>query len=430
MCSTRAECYLYTVKRKGRLIRMILLALCVAIGYILGYLRLPYVEGKLGFWMGFGACLILFLILYVGRLVWQPISNQPAALPIMDPEMIRKYKRTRRLFIALVLVVGGITWFTLHNSSNSHQHAVQQLEEAKALYEQELDSIQSRSDDAVLTLLIQTIQNSMREADTLSDSSILRIAELSRSFSPRKQVISDTLSKPISRQRGQLLILLAHSDLDSGSFRKIISNVDFSYADLSEAQFHHINLRGINLEHANLVFSTFSNCDFTGAKLNDILASGINLDSAILNEADFRRANLSWARMNHIVMNDADVKGAILDQAQLTSSTINRSVFHWASLKGALLNSSNLCETDFARSDLTRANLSNADLTNSRIAKAVILQARLKDSKMDNLEVHEGWYDAFPSWGIEGANEIMNQYQVQDTSMGEMGIRYRLKRRN
>jgi hypothetical protein len=77
------------------------------------------------------------------------------------------------------------------------------------------------------------IANSNSSIRSLSPELIGRIAALSHSFKPYKYLDNKKLVKvPLSPERGQLLLGLIYSKLDTSCLRDIFMKADFSYADL------------------------------------------------------------------------------------------------------------------------------------------------------------------------------------------------------
>ncbi|MCC6410853.1 MAG: pentapeptide repeat-containing protein [Saprospiraceae bacterium] len=165
----------------------------------------------------------------------------------------------------------------------------------------------------------------------LSESLIRQIATLSRSFKPYKFLEGDSLiKKPISPERGQLLINLMSLPLDSTTLQKIFKRGSFESADLRNVVFIEANLTGADLRSADLRGSDLSYANLSMALLSD----------AVLTDTDLRRANLQWSNLT-----GADFEGADLSRADLSKAiAINT---HW---KGA----------DVSRANFEDANLSKA----------------------------------------------------------------------
>lgn len=212
----------------------------------------------------------------------------------------------------------------------------------------------------------------------LSQSLIGQIVALSHSFKPYRFMDGDTLiGKPLSPERGQLLITLSLLPLDSFTLHKIFQSATFQNSNLEGAILRRINLSsadlsGTNFKGADLRFSNLSkskliNVDFKKSDLRNA-----NLTDAILNESIFIDANLSEANLNRAFLIKANLTGAdlietkmsevYLDTAILTGANLECANLHWINLVGANLVGANLGFTNLSDANLEGANLSNVKL--------------------------------------------------------------------
>lgn len=116
----------------------------------------------------------------------------------------------------------------------------------------------------------------------LSQSLIGQIAALSYSFKPYRYMEGGSLiEKPLSPERGQLLITLTLLPLDTATLKKIYQSATFQWADLQDADLEKADLRGVILSSANL---------------REVNLSGANLSGANLSEADLSINQLSKSK--------------------------------------------------------------------------------------------------------------------------------------
>ena len=204
----------------------------------------------------------------------------------------------------------------------------------------------------------------------LSPQLIGRIIALSSRLKPYKYLENDSLiNLPLSPERGQLLVSLVESNLDSSSSRFIFGKGNFSHADL----------RGVILRGANLVGATFGTRYASTYYLYDdeMLFTGINLTKANLENADLTRANLSNANLTK-----SNLKNASMEESNLDSANLSNANFSYANLAGANLSNAILTNTTFNKADLSRvkfikSKLTNADFTNSNIWRTTIRNSNL-----------------------------------------------------
>lgn len=146
---------------------------------------------------------------------------------------------------------------------------------------------------------------------TLSKPLISRIVALSKAFKPYKLLDNDTLSnKLVSPERGQLLIALMGSSLDSTTQNTITRQGDFSNAIASN----------INLQFAGLFEANFSGADFSSANLSNTTLILADLSGSNLNGANFIGANLFNSDCSDAKLNSADLSGAFLMGADFSSA--------------------------------------------------------------------------------------------------------------
>jgi uncharacterized protein YjbI with pentapeptide repeats len=139
------------------------------------------------------------------------------------------------------------------------------------------------------------------------------------------------------------------------------------------------DLRGINLDGANLTRSNFSGTDFykaslvgcdlensylRKAKFRDVDLSGSSLISSNLKDAKFRGANLSGTQLGRTKMHRADFTGATLIQADLRGASIQSTI-----LRGANLSQSTVRMADFYRVDFRDVILEGCDIGRAKFTE-------------------------------------------------------------
>ncbi|ACK70724.1 pentapeptide repeat protein [Gloeothece citriformis PCC 7424] len=123
---------------------------------------------------------------------------------------------------------------------------------------------------------------------------------------------------------------------------------DAGERDFCNLELRRIDLRGLNLSHAN-----FKGADLSYANLREINLSGADLREAFLNEADLTGANLQGANL----------EGTYLIKAYLMKTNLQEANLSKAYLTGAYLSKSNLTKANLSGAYLNGAKLSGADLT-------------------------------------------------------------------
>jgi uncharacterized protein YjbI with pentapeptide repeats len=228
----------------------------------------------------------------------------------------------------------------------------------------------------------------------LSKQLIGRIIALSASLKPYKYLTEgDTLTSVLlSPERGQLLIRLVESDLDSVTYLNIFRKANFEYADLKRANLSSAKLRDANLSSANLSSANLSSANLRGANLRNA-----NLSDANLSDANLRNANLSFANLSFANLSAANLRFVNLSAANLSAANLRSSNLRNADLMYADLSSANLRSANLSFAYLRDANLSGADLSD----------ADLRDAKTDELN-----FLTNPNQGIRGYEALQQNYYV------------------
>jgi uncharacterized protein YjbI with pentapeptide repeats len=217
----------------------------------------------------------------------------------------------------------------------------------------------------------QKKRNTLDTVFSLSPSLIGQIAALSHSFKPYRYLDGDTLiTKPLSPERGQLLITLTRLPLDTSIFRQIYRSSNFAYADLPSANFEGMFLKGVNLSGADLSKAVLNRADLSEAVLS----------GAVLNETDLSNAVLSRADLSNAVLREAGLSGADLVNAHLSGAQ-----FVGASLMVAHLMNIYMKGGTLSGTDLSEADLSGAELTDV-ILDANFERANLRNTLLNDLD--------------------------------------------
>ena len=143
--------------------------------------------------------------------------------------------------------------------------------------------------------------------------------------------------------------------------------VDFSRADLANAELNHAALRcahlcDVNLRGAKLCGAAAEGADLTRADLSDSNCEDADFSKTRLNGACLERARLRTARFREADLSNARFVEAMLERAVFESTRLNGTDFSRADLNGARLAGTDLRQTILDGANLTRAVLSNANL--------------------------------------------------------------------
>lgn len=234
---------------------------------------------------------------------------------------------------------------------------------------------------------IKTVGNKQR---ALSFEVIGRITALSQSLKPYKYLKNDRLiRKPLSPERGQLLLALINSHLDTiETYDLIFKTTKFSRSDLEEAQLSNAYLAGARLNNANL---------------EEVVLKSANLNRAKLQSADLQEANLSAATLQQTHLRKAYLNLADLEKANLSKADLSEADLTYANLKKAIL-----YETNFKDADLSFADLSETDLSNTIFNGANLTNVKLKNAIVNTAD----WFRILKAWKVKGLEELEEKYQL------------------
>lgn len=165
-----------------------------------------------------------------------------------------------------------------------------------------------------INMELREIEKEQKKLNLLKDTVLLRklspglagrIISLSLAMRPYKYIESENntgLSKPLSPERGQLLIALMNSDIDNEWMRKNIfdwGKPNFSYSDLKNAPLRDIKVSWLNLENSDLRKANFSYSSI----------GNINLMNADLRGANFKETSMQGANLKHANIKGVDFTG-------------------------------------------------------------------------------------------------------------------------
>ena len=203
----------------------------------------------------------------------------------------------------------------------------------------------------------------------LSPQLIGRIIALSNRLKPYQYLQGDTLiGRPLSPERGQLLVNLVESQLDALTYQSIFKKASFQAADLFGADLSEAYLQGADLRGADL-----SEAYLRGAYLRGAVLTEADLRRAVLTEADLAEADLSEA-----VLAEADLSEAVLIQANLSEADLRRAVLRKAVLSEAFLNGTYLSDAHLQGAYLQGAYLQGAHLQGAHLQGAHLQGAHLQ----------------------------------------------------
>ena len=386
------ENYLYHVKRKILLPTIIL---SIVLGWSLGYIRVPYLEDDVSFWVGVigGACLISLAVLLVGK---KSTQNKIAAL---------SWRRVVLLFAVVVSL--GINFVFYQNQQLKR---TEQMSDSKEL-QSKLDSLHQQNTYVLLKEVLLHIEEDVEEGDNRSLAvHIQQLSGINRQLKPYEFSQSDGLE--LSPERGQMLLFLLALPFDTLALNTLYDNVSFAYADLKGANFASQHLSGIDLSYSRLTDAQLQDANLAYANLQFAATERCNLTNANLYKSNLRRAKMEWAKLSGAILTNSKLSGVKLVNAKIQNANLNGSSIERADLSNAKISNSNLSYCDFTGTNLSRSDLSNASLDSSNL-----LAVNFSDTKLNNTIVDSNWLTMLDEWRIRNASEIKENYLVVRDSL-------------
>lgn len=396
-------------------------------GWLLGYIKFPFINNIKTFWMGFiiGFMFLLFAVICL-TLIKPVLTNRLIESTIFAKTTENtKYLNLIR-FLLLVLLSSLIVLIILLNRErklNSINLKILNEKLSVTKIKTDLDTFKERI--PILLSIIETIdsiKNVKKEFQQTTEliNRLIGISSLMQSHN-----YSSPLCREIGFEKGVLFHALIHLNLDSLSFAKIKSNISFSGADLSNSKLQDKDLSGLDLSYANLKNAKldYSKFDFTNFK-------GANLENASLNYCSMKdckmmSTNLSWALLNSV-----NLENSRIDSSDLTSTSIFNS-----NLKKVFITHSHLLNTILIGSDLGLTTIISSKIYNSNLAKTNLLGSNILNSdfsnvKFDSTMVNEKFIDNLFERGNKNIRFINQNYNLIKVLRDQKNLEYYLMVRN
>jgi uncharacterized protein YjbI with pentapeptide repeats len=391
-------------------------------GWAMGYLRVPNVEPYDAFWVGFVACIAWLGAATATFVVWRRLPwlqgriGRPATTSAAQPAP-RGMATIGTLLLCLLLAASmvGAGWLYQQKTALTAQSQAQEREIAALKA-----AVEAAGNGQPMDLLRQVLDKVEAElqadpAGRLSPGTRARIVALSADFQPYRYLAADTLSdQKRSPGRGQLLLQLCNLPIDSGAWRQLLREANFSFADLRGADLQGKDLRGVQLKGADLRDANLRGADLVGADVSFADLWGARLDSARLAGANLKRAALAWAELNGADLRGARLDGADLRSAKFRGANLGGATVQWAHAEGALFQAADLSMADLLGTGLQQANLSQAKLVSANMMAVDLSDAHMAGADLHDLRCGKDLLDKLVEWRVAAAEAIRSAFRVVD----------------
>jgi len=378
------------------------------LGWVLGYMKMPYIDRNDAFWIGVVGCLGLIGFMISIFRIWK-VNKDTNTVETEHSSLIKSLTNPNFLVSIIIIALICACLFS-YNHNRQINEELKQTQAALEDLKSNTNTEQQRINISLLSDLINDLdsnQNYIHDTPTMNHM-VERIVSLSSSFKiNRVWDFANKVNVNLSEERGLLLLALLKTKMDSTFFNKIKANVSFYGADLRNADLHGLDLSGIDLKYANLEFANLQGVNLNDANLNGANLMGVNLNKATLIGVNLISAKLNWAKVNEVNLNHANLDGSDFSNALVQNSNLENASIIKAILCYAIFKESNLNACLLVGSNMSNANFSNAILTNSHID-----ETNLGNTILDNILIQENWLKKLKENNNSGVNTILEKYYM------------------
>ncbi len=177
------------------------------------------------------------------------------------------------------------------------------------------------------------------------------------------------------------------------------------------------DLRGTNLQAADLSQLVLSGARLDGARLDGATLCETRLEGAVLRDAHLRGAVLYKARLDGADLRRAFLEGAVLRQATLQGAILRKASAEWANFKEARMDGADLFEARLEVASFYKARMAGVILYKARMDGVVLRQAAME--RADLRRAHLPWATLREA-RLEGANLGWAQLEYADLGSARM----------
>jgi len=198
-----------------------------------------------------------------------------------------------------------------------------------------------------------------------------RLIAISKILKPYRYLDNDQLiEKPLSPERGYLLLSLLESNInsnvlngfvDDNTKESLISAINFSYAEMKNASVTEKTLKNIHLDHSNLEGSNFMKSQFTGTR-DGIKKVGDKIER-IYKKCTFTYADLRKTIFDYCDLTRCDFSNSDLSKASFATSDLIKINFSNTNLQDSNFSGSQLKDVDFTNANIFNSNFDDASVS-------------------------------------------------------------------
>ena len=378
---------------------LILIFLAAIFGWGLGYIRLPYIEKEYSF--GVGVLTTLAIICLTTLLTYL----------LKTKKSISSSKSSKKLFwLILTCVTTGAICIFLYQKNYTQQNKIETQSNLIVAQSETITALEQGNLMALVATVLAAADTELAQSSnrSLSQAIIDRIADLSHSLKPYRQVTKDSIAtQELSRERGQLLLSLTKMNIDSASFAQIKKIATFEYADLRDAHLANMDLSGINLARANLKGATLLGSSLEYANLEEANLKRSQLSSSSLKNAKLKLINLDWANLSQVNISEVRLVGASLKSANLIGADFTGTYISYTNFRGA-----NLIKANFTNTHIDIVDFSQANLTEAILDNLIIKRVNFTNVNFEKTIVNKDWFSNLKKEETVGLEKLKSDYEV------------------
>lgn len=405
---------------------LIILLLGIAIGWLAGYLNIPFIEIQDPYWLGFNSCLFIIIFLFSLKYIWKNKSAKS--------NYSQGYPSRIALFLALVIVLGGLTIGTFGiRSKMQFEKQNKRLTQTINTQIDLIDSLRINKQILLMNNVLSQIDHELNQdsLNRLSTRLLNRIVNLSQNLQPYRYYIGDSLTKvKLSPERGNLLLTLTAMDIDSISFDYIKRNANFVQADLRDKEFKNLDLSGINLEGADLQNTSFQACILNDAKLKKANLKGTQFTNVSMEKCNLNNTDLRWSALKNVSLFQAELSGVDLSNSSLVDLNLRESTIQFSDISNSVLKQVDFSISDLLNTSFKESNLNDVNFEESRLRKANLDASNMNGVNLNKAIVDKNWQNIINSWKVVNQKNLLKKYEVViDSSIHFRSEKYFLKKK-
>lgn len=272
----------------------------------------------------------------------------------------------------IAIIIATIPTILLYKQNKLLEHQNSRLKQQTYLQEAERRSSLIFLFSNIMDSIDEELKNDYLDNGKrdLSPQLMGRIISISSRLKPYKFLENgELIETEISPERGQLLITLLASDLNSNVLNELLNKSDFSYSDLKGANLSRTDMSYLNLNNSNL--------------------EDANLLGAVINGGNCQKCNFK--------------------NANLTNTDVTENNFTGSNFTGSNLRKLNAYNTWFTNCNLSNSNIENTKFTYSFLENVIL------DSAKVSPDIFDQFINNIEEDSIVGRNRILEMYTIDST---------------